>query len=407
MRINRLLIAGIVSVGLLTSCASESTAPESSGPATIKLTLSAGATRTGGSTGTAVPTGDGTITNSSSDEAKLNRVSVITFDGNSNASKVVTIQEITSPSGTNTITTTTAAKYIAVFANAPTNYFSGKTTLLDVTTKATDLGYTTSSDGNTANAVATVNSQTVTALPMSSAAQLIGTGTLAANSSTVVTANLVRMVSRISMTSIATSFENAGAYAGASFVPKEIFIYNGNTTDNWDNTMPSTASFQSGESTDGTGTNPSLTNYSYLSSGSISLSSAALSPAFSATATELSYLKTTANPSYFYVFPNTSSSATSTATATKIVIKGLWTFGASVNVPMYYPILINHAQTGTSFVGTPGPDTQVAPNTRYAMSVVIRSIGVSSPASNIDPASVNLTLTVQNWGDLGQTTVVN
>jgi hypothetical protein len=407
MRINRLLIAGIVSVGLLTSCASESTAPESSGSATIKLTLSAGATRTGGSTGTAVPTGDGTITNSSSDEAKLNRVSVITFDGNSNASKVVTIQEITSPSGTNTITTTTAAKYIAVFANAPTNYFSGKTTLLDVTTKATDLGYTTSSDGNTANAVATVNSQTVTALPMSSTAQLIGTGTLAANSSTAVTANLVRMVSRISMTSIATSFENAGAYAGASFVPKEIFIYNGNTTDNWDNTMPSTASFQSGESTDGTGTNPSLTNYSYLSSGSISLSSAALSPAFSATATELSYLKTTANPSYFYVFPNTSSSATSTANATKIVIKGLWTFGAAVNVPMYYPILINHAQTGTTFVGTPGTDTQVAPNTRYAMSVVIRSIGVTSPATNIDPASVNLTLTVQNWGDLGQTTVVN
>jgi hypothetical protein len=407
MRINRLLIAGIVSIGLLASCSSESTAPESSGPATIKLTLSAGATRTGGSTGTAVPTGDGTITNSSSDEAKLNRVSVITFDGNSPTSKVVTIQEITSPSGTNTITTTTAAKYIAVFANAPTNYFSGKTTLLDVTTKATDLGYTTSSDGNTANAVATVNSQTVTALPMSSTAQLIGTGTLAANSSTAVTANLVRMVSRISMTSIATSFENAGAYAGASFVPKEIFIYNGNTTDNWDNTMPSTASFQSGESTDGTGTNPSLTNYSYLSSGSISLSSAALSPAFSATATELSYLKTTANPSYFYVFPNTSSSATSTATATKIVIKGLWTFGASVNVPMYYPILINHAQTGTTFVGTPGTDTQVAPNTRYAMSVVIRSIGVSSPASNIDPASVNLTLTVQNWGDLGQTTVVN
>jgi len=319
----------------------------------------------------------------------------------------VTIQEITSPSGTNTITTTTAAKYIAVFANAPTNYFSGKTTLLDVTTKATDLGYTTSSDGNTANAVATVNSQTVTALPMSSTAQLIGTGTLAANSSTAVTANLVRMVSRISMTSIATSFENAGAYAGASFVPKEIFIYNGNTTDNWDNTMPSTASFQSGESTDGTGTNPSLTNYSYLSSGSISLSSAALSPAFSATATELSYLKTTANPSYFYVFPNTSSSATSTANATKIVIKGLWTFGAAVNVPMYYPILINHAQTGTTFVGTPGADTQVAPNTRYAMSVVIRSIGVTSPATNIDPASVNLTLTVQNWGDLGQTTVVN
>jgi hypothetical protein len=407
MRINRLLIAGIVSIGLLASCASESTAPESSGPATIKLTLSAGATRTGGSTGTAVPTGDGTIANSSSDEAKLNRVSVVTFDGNSPTSKVVTIQEITSPSGTNTITTTTAAKYIAVFANAPTNYFSGKTTLLDVTTKATDLGYTTSSDGNTANAVATVNSQTVTALPMSSTAQLIGTGTLAANSSTAVTANLVRMVSRISMTSIATSFENAGAYAGASFVPKEIFIYNGNTTDNWDNTMPSPASFQSGESTDGTGTNPSLTNYSYLSSGSISLSSAALSPAFSSTATELSYLKTTANPSYFYVFPNTSSSATSTATATKIVIKGLWTFGASVNVPMYYPILINHAQTGTSFVGTPGTDTQVAPNTRYAMSVVIRSIGVSSPASNIDPASVNLTLTVQNWGDLGQTTVVN
>jgi hypothetical protein len=74
---------------------------------------------------------------------------------------------------------------------------------------------------------------------------------------------------------------------------------------------------------------------------------------------------------------------------------------------MYYPILINHAQTGTTITGTPGTDTQVAPNTRYAMKAVIRSIGVASPASNIDPASIALTISVSSWADAGQTTVFN
>jgi len=419
MRINRLLIAGIVSVGLLASCSSESTAPESSGPAVIKLTLSTGTTktRTGGSGGTAIPTTDGSSTTSSTGEGKLNRVCVVTFDGNTGAGKVVTTQELPSPStsGTNTVNTTTAAKYIAVVANAPTGYFSGLTTLSAFMAKVADLGYTTSSDGNTAYAVATgVNSQTITALPMYSAVQQLNGGTaLTANSTTNVVSTLIRMVSRISLTNITTSFENSGAYAGATFVPKEVFIYNGNTTYDWDNTMPSTASFQSGESTDASCViKATLPSYAYLSSGVAAMTGVALNTPYSSTATELAYLKdgsnTTGsdNPYYFYVFPNTTSSAGTTTNATKIVIKGLWTFN-SVTSTMYYPILINHAQTGTTITGTPGTDTQVAPNTRYAMKAVIRSIGVASPASNIDPASIALTISVSAWADAGQTTVFN
>jgi hypothetical protein len=341
---------------------------------------------------------------------------VVTFDGNTGAGKVVTTQELPSPStsGTNTVNTTTAAKYIAVVANAPTGYFSGLTTLSAFMAKVADLGYTTSSDGNTAYAVATgVNSQTITALPMYSAVQIIGTGTLGANSTTNVTSTLIRMVSRISLTNITTSFENSGAYAGATFVPKEVFIYNGNTTYDWDNTMPLTPSFQSGESTDASCViNATLPSYAYLSSGVATMTGTALTTSYSSTATELAYLKdgsnTTGsdNPYYFYVFPNTSSSAGATTNATKIVIKGLWTFN-SVTSTMYYPILINHAQTGTTITGTPGTDTQVAPNTRYAMKAVIRSIGVASPASNIDPASIALTISVSAWADAGQTTVFN
>jgi hypothetical protein len=52
MRINRLLIAGIVSVGLLTSCANnEESGGGTSSPAIVKLTLSTGSTtKTGGGT---------------------------------------------------------------------------------------------------------------------------------------------------------------------------------------------------------------------------------------------------------------------------------------------------------------------------------------------------------------------
>jgi hypothetical protein len=421
MSINKLVFAGIMSVGLLASCAGNENAvtQESSEPAVIRLTLSTSSatTKAGGSTGTTIPSTDGSTANSSTGEAKLNRVCVGIFDGNVNASKVVTIQDVSSPTTAtpNTVNTTTAAKYIAVVANAPSGYFKGITTLSGFMTKVADLGYTTSADGNTAYAIAGgVNSQLTTGLPMYCAVQQLNGGTtLAANSTTTASATLLRMVARIALTNITTSFETSGAYSGAVFVPKEIFMYNANTTYDWDNTMPSAASLQTGESTDASNALLStLTSYSYLSSGVLSLTGVAPTTAYSGTATELVYLKdpltssTTDNPYFFYVFPNSSSSASSTTTATKIVIKGNWTFGGTTTT-MYYPILINHAQTGTTITGTPGTDTQIAANTRYGIKAVIRSIGVTSPASNIDPASVSLSVSVSSWTDASQTVVFN
>ena len=413
-----------MSVGLLASCAGdENTVTQGTGePATIKLTLSTGSatTKTGGASGTALPTGDGTLdssTGSSADESKINRISVGLFDGSNNT---VSVQEIENPStsSANSITTTTLATQILVVANAPKGWFSGVTTLSEFQTKqAAILGYTTSTDGNTAYTIASgINSQTATAMPMAGAVQPVTLSSTAAN---LVAAPLTRFVARIAITNITTSFENAGAYAGATFVPKEIFVYNANTTYNWNNTMPTIASLQSGESTDASNVLFStLTSYSYLSSGVLSLTGVAPTTPYSNTATELVYLKdpltssTTDNPYFFYVFPNTSSDATTNiAKATKLVIKGDWTPSGGTKTTMYYPIIINHGQAGTTFNGNSttatGTDTQVAANTRYSMKAIIKSIGVTTPGANIDPASVSLSVTVIGWTSSGQTVVFN
>jgi hypothetical protein len=430
MSINKLLFAGIMSVGLLASCAGDETAvTQGTGePATIKLTLSTGSatTKAGGASGTSLPTTE----TSGSGETYLNRACVALFDGDthtssSTTSNVVTIEDINSPSvssaSPNTITTTTNAKYMLVVANAPSGYFKGITTLYAFLTKAADLGYTISAGGNstyTKSSYSTlsdgVNNQLTTALPMYSAIQSLNSGNaLTANTAYTASAQLIRMVARVAITNITTSFETSGAYSSAVFVPTEIFMYNANTTYNWDNTMPSTASLQTGESTNTSSALSALTDYSYLSSGVLSLAGAAPTTV-SATATELVYLQdglttsTTINPYFFYVFPNSSSSALSTTNATKIVIKGNWTFGGTTTT-MYYPILINHAQTGTSFSNTQtGTDTQIAANTRYSIKATIKSIGVITPSSNIDPASVSLSVTVIPWTDAsGQTVVFN
>jgi len=399
MSINKLLIAGIVSVGLLESCAGDETAvTQSTGePATIKLTLSTGSatTKTGGASGTSLPIGDGTLTGSLADEAHINRICVGLFDGASGTGKTVSIQEIENPStsATNSVTTTTSATQIMVVANAPKGYFSGVTTLSEFQTKqAAILGYTTSADGNTAYTTASgANSQVTTAMPMASAVQSV---TLSSTASTVVTTPLGRLVSRVAITHIETNFSSTGAYAGAVFTPTEVFMLNANTTYNWNGSMPSSTSIQNGESTGRSGAGStyktdSLSSYSYLSSGYVGT----LTP--TGTAPQQTYFDNATKPYFFYVFPN------ATASSTRLVIKGWWNFNGKTQV-MYYPIIINHAQSGTDFGGSATlpngtTDSQIAANTRYALSATILSIGVLNPAQTIDPANISLTVTVNAW----------
>jgi len=439
MRINRLLIAGIVSIGLLASCSSESTAPESSGPATIKLTLSAGAsTKTGGAGGTTtdLPSTDGSTGTSQSGEANLYRVCVGLFDVSGN---VVTIKDVEAGditySGTTatqsnsiSINTTTSASEVLVAANAPSGYFSGMTNKPGFIAQAAKLGWTTStSDAIATPSSASVNSQQIKALPMCGSKTFTFSASIATPS-----VNLTRLVSRVVLNNIKTSFDPSGAYPTASFLPVEVYMYNANTQCGWNENSPASPSsyiVNTGESstcisggsaiTSGTdlltptnwANSATLPADAYLSTGYVSFTGTA------GTAPDMIYLGTGATtntkPYYFYVFPNitTANSTTTVGTPLKLIIKGVWkASSSSAPLVMYYPITVNHLQIGTSITEGTNPitssypkDSWIEPNRVYSINnVTIKSIGVTNPSFPIDPASVNLTVSVNAWTTTSQ-----
>jgi hypothetical protein len=395
MKFNKLFFAGIVTIGLLASCVNDeevSQSPSSKDSVKVSLQLSTGTatTRTIGVLPTSKDvTGDG--------EAKINRICVGVFkeDGTT-----VTIYETTSFSASTSTTasvsfnTTTDAKKVVIAANAPAEWFKNKMTKDEFIAKAADLVNTTTSDGTT-NPVTTANSQQSIALPMYSAETGLVNTNNTLKTSNDATIALTRMVARVAITSIITNFET-GLYAGATFTPTEVFMYNANTSCKWDGSS-TTLSLQTGESTTPTGTNyieqdatptvlGSLTDYSYLSTGSMTISVQDKANLLS-------------NPCYFYVFPNTAS------TPTKLVIKGTWYYDSKYSVA-YYPIIINHLQAGTSInestTEAPLNDSQVAANTQYTLTATIKGKGVSTPDTDINPAAISLTVSVTDWNTTSQ-----
>ena len=102
-------------------------------------------------------------------------------------------------------------------------------------------------------------------------------------------------------------------------------------------------------------------------------------------------------PYYFYTFPNAS-----TSEPTKLIIKG--TFDAdgagvvSTPIARYYPITINKKQANTTIAGGAGTDKgSIAANIRYVLTAVIKGEGAPDDNTDIDPATLQLTITVADW----------
>jgi hypothetical protein len=199
--------------------------------------------------------------------------------------------------------------------------------------------------------------------------------------------DLYHLVAKIVLTSLETNFTGTG-YAGATFTPKEVFLYNASTTCKFDYTG---SSLQSGENTGVNCVNLSPhTDYAYLSTGAIE------------TFTE-------GTTSYtFYTFPNTDKDK-----PTKLVIKGLFTPDKGTATTVYYPIVINKIQTGTNiYKGNSGPitsddnDSKIVKNTSYAVSVTIKGKGMASPDIDITPANATVTMKVMDWTDYEQKVVI-
>jgi len=210
---------------------------------------------------------------------------------------------------------------------------------------------------------------------------------------------LSRVVSRVVLKSLSTNFGSTVGFANATFVPREIFMYNVNDQYQWNGTSSSSGTNLSGEITSGSPgalTASSSSNTGYLSSGLLS--------SMTGVAGTNTYLSTSNNPYFFYVFPN------GATTPTKLIIKGIfYPKGAteSTGEVMYYPIIINHSQTGTTITDTDGhtyvdgaafsKDSQLATNTSYDLSITIQGRGVSSASQDITPSSASVTMTVANW----------
>jgi hypothetical protein len=392
MRINKLFFAGIATIGFLASCVNDeevSQSPSSKDSVNVSLQLTTG-TATTRTIGTLPLNTESDVTGSSAKESKINRICVGVFDASSNTVTIYeqSVDQTSSATSTSVnFNTTTVATKVIIAANAPEGWFKNIATENAFKAKAADLAYTTISNGTGTTTPTTVNSQLSTALPMYSAETALIAGT-----PMTATITLTRMVARVAITSITANFDATGLYTGASFTPTEVFMYNANTSCNWDGTY--TQSLQTGESTTPIGTSwidqtvlssvtESLTDYSYLSTGAIS----------SFTSGTLS------SPYYFYVFPN------SAGTPTKLVIKGTWYYDSKYSV-VYYPIIINHLQSGTSINGStteaPSNDSQVAANTQYALTATIKGKGVSSPGTDINPAAISLTVSVNPWSTTSQ-----
>lgn len=343
---------------------------------TVKLNIATASIGTRAAT-EAVKAGNGTLTESSSDEAKLNNLYVGVFDasGNKLYYKAIASPSTTISSGTITETIgtikamNTSVSKIVVVANAPSSTFTGSENYAAFKANVANLSYTTSADGTANTNANTVNSQEATSLPMYGETSTINTATANVASATV---TLTRLVARVNLTI------NGVNVSDATFSPNEIYMYNPTTSMAWDaSTINYAASADNGaESTEGTtslANKSTLSSTAYLSTGLINNGKTA-------------FADLTTKSAHFYVMPNPVSNTTY---PTKIIVKGIWhNTSAGTDEVVYYPITIKHNNG----------DKKILANTRYSINVTINGKGSDSPASEVE-TGITTDIQVNAWDD--------
>lgn len=357
MRTNNQLWAVLVMATLsLTACSSEENEVVQPKEKTARLELTL--------LGTPAETkATGTLPTS---EDQINRLTVAVFTGESN-NPVNALQEFTgddikaATGGTGKKITMLCepgeGQTIYVVANAASGLFAGVNNLAAFKAKLILLSETTK-DGGTGDATDT---QKATNLPM------VGTATgkkLEAGVEATETIELSRLVARVSISSIKTAFETTGQFKDAKFKVTGIYLKNANSKVNADKT--GSTNIDGGE-----------TANKYLYEAVTNTDNTAIT-----------------TPYYFYTFPNAS-----TSTPTKLIIKGIFDAdGAGAAVTRYYPITINKKQANTTITGGSGTAKgSIAANTKYVLTATIKGEGVEHDTDEIDPATLQLTVTVADW----------
>lgn len=245
---------------------------------------------------------------------------------------------------------TQGTRDIVVVANAPSGTFAGVKTKSDFLAKTLSL------------------TQTKTLLPMSGASSV----TLVPGTPATADVSITRLVARIQLVSVKTAFDPVGLYSQATFTADKVFLYNAKSTSTPDATPVTTNLVHGWDGT--TALYPSLLD--------------AISPAQPITSTAYT------TPYYDYAFANDATPAT----ATKLVIGGIFKAdGTGAGVYVYYPAVVNRVQSGTVITGNTDSHTGIKRNYIYTVSATIKGIGVDSPDKFIEPANMDLGVTVSPW----------
>lgn len=292
----------------------------------------------------------------------------------------------------------TATDVVLVAVNAPANKFAG------VTTKD---GFNKVKE-TLADAVASTTKETNTKIPMYGKGNLTGSG-----SNYTATVDVYHMLAKVTLESLKVDFKADGPYKSAEFTPTAFFMinvpedfqFNGTVENKLNEAWTSTTSMYHAWNKDGdyTAANDAATsmgNYAqYLTTEALDLT--ALKGNAAATSTN-----TCSKKACFYVTP----SATATGEKNmKLVIAGTFKNGET-STPVYYPVPLNasYAADGTVSPAVSGTTTYaVYPNVDYQCTVVIRSIGATTPNANLSPETATITVKVKDFDTATQTTEFN
>lgn len=406
-KLQALLLCGICSCGILSSCSnSEDINNKTSSAIGNQLVLTINTANPNGPQASALsntlknvkigsratnltPTA-GETPGDDKNENQINRLTVGVFSSDGNT--VRTIQEYTKD-GTNkftqsgstttaTVTTTSLAKddKVLVAVNAPTGLFSS-------VQKSSDFNKVVSIDRALATSSAETSSTTTEAadnIPM------YGFSTIAQaeDGSYSSAVSVQHQVAKITVASVGVDFDPNGPYKSAIFQPTAFFLTN--VPDNLNFTMTAAT----GSSTvwqQGGDASATATYKAYLGTGDITTYAAL----------KIGGTTSDAINKFFYTMPNSV-----VANNTKLIIKGKFSADGSAigdaTPEVYYPVNINWVYNGA--VPDGGTAKTVSPNTNYNCTVTIKTKGTDDPSKSIDPSVASINVTVKPFTTVNEAT---
>lgn len=274
------------------------------------------------------------------------------------------------------------------------------------------------SDENSFNAVTeslsealgTGASQDNTNIPM------YGTGNLvagsSANSFTTGDIAVKRLLAKITLDKLSVDFSRI--YANAEFKPTCCFLINvpenlkfADGKDSWDMSAALNSGWAKYDSSAGSFTYTTANSdivgafKEFLTTKDLPGATTALKGA------ENSGTEVYGSKVYFYTMPNGNDKASTKNT--KLVIAGKFKANSTAPEQMVYypvPLNVNIAAGGAETPGVTGEDKyKVYPNKNYICSVTIKTIGVANPNLNLDPQDATITIKVEDWTGVSQSTI--